>query len=242
MVVAWIENLAPGVFGPKEVVSTFNFGVSDARAADFDDDGDLDVLVGSEYSVVSLVWFENLGGGAFGAEQTSSSPPSGVTAILAADVTGDGLVDAVAAHGTDESITWSENLSVLSTRYCISVPSSTGSPAVLVAHGLAHVAHGNLRLQAAPVPDEPGVFFHGAAQSQVPFGNGFLCLSGNTSRGAVVLASGQQSEYEYDNTDTEHSLVPFIGATRYFQYWFRDPLAGGSLMNLSDALSIVLLP
>jgi len=48
--------------------------------------------------------------------------------------------------------------------------------------------------------------------------------------------------YLYDNSDAAHSLAPYVGATRHFQYWFRDPLAGGAFFNTSIAVSITIVP
>ena len=76
----------------------------------------------------------------------------------------------------------------------------------------------------------------------MPFGNGFLCATGDITRGAVISAAGNVATYTYDNSDTQHNLSAFIGSTRNFQYWFRDPAAGGAFFNTSNAVSIAILP
>jgi hypothetical protein len=123
------------------------------------------------------------------------------------------------------------------TKYCTANPNSTGLPADLAASGSASSAAGDLLLDALPVPNQNGIFFHGQNQVQVPFGNGFLCAAGNIIRGAVVLGAGNQASYLYDNSDNKHSLAGFVGSTRNFQYWFRDPMGGGALYNTSNGMS-----
>jgi hypothetical protein len=86
------------------------------------------------------------------------------------------------------------------------------------------------------------VFFHGASQAQLPFGNGFLCTTGGIVRGEVIQAAGNSADYLYDNSSSKRSLSAYVGATRNFQYWFRDPMGGGSLFNTSNAVSIPIQP
>lgn len=128
------------------------------------------------------------------------------------------------------------------TTFCTATPNSSGSPASIWSSGTASVAAGDLTLHAAPVSSQPGLFFHGANQALLPFGNGFRCTSGGITRGAPQNASGHASAYTYDNSDAKHELSAFVGTTRHFQYWFRDPLGGGAHFNTSDAISIEILP
>ncbi len=74
-------------------------------------------------------------------------------------------------------------------KYCVALSNSTGSPADISASGSASVGAGYLKLESSPVPNQPGVFFHGANQAQIPFGNGFLCVTGDIVRGAVTMAT-----------------------------------------------------
>ncbi len=128
------------------------------------------------------------------------------------------------------------------TNYCHALANSTGFPARISGSGPMDVSLGNLVLTCAPVPDEVGLFLHAAGRTQVVFGNGFLCAAGDLVRGALVHASGNFVSYAYDNSDTQHSLVPFAGSYRHFQYWFRDGAGGGALFNTSNGISILLLP
>ena len=128
------------------------------------------------------------------------------------------------------------------TKYCTANTNSTGLPADLSSSGSSSSSAGDLTLTSQPVPNQNSIFFHGENQSQTPFGNGFMCTTGNIVRGAVVPAVGNVATYTYDNSDNEHSLAAFVGTTRHFQHWFRDPMGGGAFFNLSNGLSIAITP
>ena len=76
----------------------------------------------------------------------------------------------------------------------------------------------SLLFESSPVPNDSGVFFHGAIQAQIPFGNGFLCTTSGITRGATVQASGNTASYLYDNSDVRNSVAAFIGTIRNFQH------------------------
>jgi hypothetical protein len=128
------------------------------------------------------------------------------------------------------------------TKYCVANANSTGNPASLSASGSNDVSLGTLSLTSAPVPNQPGIFFHAANQAQIPFGNGFLCATGNIIRGAVVVGAANSASYTYDNSDAKHNLGAFANQTRNFQHWYRDPMGGGAFFNTSNAISIPILP
>ncbi len=130
----------------------------------------------------------------------------------------------------------------IGTKYCPANANSTGAPADLSASGSASSGAGYLMLTSSPVPDQNGVFFHGVHRSQNPFGNGFLCTSGGIVRAAVVMGVGSVATHIYDNSDARHSLAAFVGSTRNFQHWFRDPAGGGAFFNTSNAIAIRVLP
>ncbi len=127
-------------------------------------------------------------------------------------------------------------------KYCSANPNSTGAPADISASGSASSAAGDLALTSAPVPNQWSTFFHAMNRSQIPFGNGFLCATGDVVRGAVVVATGSAATYTYDNSDAKHSLAAQVGLTRNFQHWFRDPMGGGAGFNTSNGISILILP
>jgi hypothetical protein len=57
-----------------------------------------------------------------------------------------------------------------------------------------------------------------------------------------VTALGRVVSYTYNNSNSKRSLAGHVGSTRNFQYWFRDPMAGGAAFNTSDAIAIGILP
>ena len=130
----------------------------------------------------------------------------------------------------------------LGTRRCSANANSTGSPARLMACGSASSSAGDLTLLSVSLPNQPGIFFHGANPINVAFGNGRLCAGGGLRRGTVVSASDNVALYAYDNSNAKRDLSDHIGTTRNFQHWFRDPMGGGARFNTSDSLSIDILP
>ena len=123
----------------------------------------------------------------------------------------------------------------LGTKYCATNANSTGAPADISATG-GSAAGGDITLTSAPVPNQPSIFFHGPNAANAPFGNGIRCVGGQLVRGAVTVGAGNSASYTYDNSDEKHSLLAFVGQLRHFQHWFRDPAAGGTAFNLSNAL------
>jgi len=117
---------------------------------------------------------------------------------------------------------------------CIATPSSTGAPASMSAFGSDRARPGDaLTLTAEPVPDQTGLFFFGPSERQIPFGLGYLCVGGGVTRVfPPVRASGRTVSVAVLGS----AFVP--GETTYFQYWFRDPAAGGAAFNTSDALRV----
>ena len=130
----------------------------------------------------------------------------------------------------------------LGDNYCINVVNSTGSGAEMSATGTLSIATNNLALHAGPVPNQPGLFFYGPTQLQQPFGNGFLCITGNLVRLDVVFASANQMSFAIDYPNLPSLGQVTAGDTRFFQAWYRDPAAGGAFFNLSDGLELTFEP
>jgi hypothetical protein len=78
-------------------------------ATDLDGDGDADVLSAS-YQDDKIAWYENLGGGTFGAQQVITAAADGAWSVYATDLDGDGDADVLAASNWDDKIAWYENL------------------------------------------------------------------------------------------------------------------------------------
>lgn len=131
------------------------------------------------------------------------------------------------------------------TNYCVPGANSVSSTgAQMSAGGSASVASNDLALSAAPLPmGQPGLFYHGANQTAVPFGNGTRCVAGGTVRispASLPNASGVLN-VTLDNT-TPNGAGIIAGATRHFQTWYRDPAGAGAGFNLSDGLTIMFVP
>jgi hypothetical protein len=133
-----------------------------------------------------------------------------------------------------------DNLPV-GTRYCTAAANSTGLGARIGAIGSTSVAANDVTLYVDRAPfNKAGLFYFGPAQAQVPFGNGFRCVGGGTRRlGPAILTNGQGVALRtVDLTASPAAGVILPGVTSNFQFWYRDPDAGGASFNLSDAVSV----
>jgi subtilisin family serine protease len=128
------------------------------------------------------------------------------------------------------------------TTYCVGAVNSTGAGASIQGIGSDVVADNDFTLIAASVPpDKTGVFYFGPNQVQFAFGNGFRCVGGITTRlGPMDNASSEGVATRAVDLTAPPALGAIVaGATVNFQFWFRDPDAGGANFNLSNALSVL---
>lgn len=107
--IAWYKNMdGHGNFGPLNLIGPLDEAKS-VYAADLDGDGDMDVMAASSY-LDKVVWYENLNGqGNFSSERIISNTADGAFTVIAADIDGDGDMDAVSASDTFDIIGWYEN-------------------------------------------------------------------------------------------------------------------------------------
>jgi hypothetical protein len=132
-----------------------------------------------------------------------------------------------------------------SASYCTAMPNSTGLYATIGRAGSTSVAANDLVLTAAEaVPSQFGIFFYGAGSAALPFGNGYRCVDLPIQRLAVISTDAVgNASYALDNTappTASGQITP--GTEWYFQFWFRDPPAGGSYYNLTDGLRVPFCP
>lgn len=107
--VDWYENLGSGGFGPRQMIGSHpGDNPVDVYAADLDGDGDVDVL-SATYLGREVMWYENLGSGAFGPAQVLGFV-NGAREIFAADLDGDGDSDVLAVAETSDKVILWENL------------------------------------------------------------------------------------------------------------------------------------
>ncbi|MFT5153419.1 MAG: hypothetical protein ACI841_003419 [Planctomycetota bacterium] len=130
----------------------------------------------------------------------------------------------------------------LGTNYCISGANSAGGPALISATGSGSIAANDLVLEAAPVPNQPGIFYYGQDQGNLPFGNGTRCVVGSVHRLPVSIASGNSMSLAVDYNALPPAGAIGAGSTWNFQAWFRDPAAGGAAYDLSDGLELSFTP
>jgi len=85
------------------------------------------------------------------------------------------------------------------------------------------------------------LFYFGPNTTATPFGNGWRCVSGITSRiqPPLLASPANQVVRQLDLGTFPLAGAALPGATLHFQCWYRDPNAGGSNFNLSDGLSVV---
>jgi len=125
--------------------------------------------------------------------------------------------------------------------FCSAPANSTGGSAAIRGEGSDVVAANDLMLIAEGLPfGQFGLFFSGPNDGGTPLGNGQLCIAGPLTRYAplVVASAAGEARLALDLLSLPASLSAIPGATVRYQYWFRDPAAGGSQSNLSDGLRI----
>jgi hypothetical protein len=202
-------------------------------------DGALDAVISNSLtdniSVLLGDWLGSVGAAAD--FRVGDSPSLAVLAVLNAD----GALDAVSANPDSADISVLLGTRFLGTSFCSSTVNSTGAASIISAIGSASIADDDLQLYASNAPGgASALFYFGASEVSIPFGNGIRCVAGSTRRMPLVSEAAACFAYDVD-------MVAFggrIGAlgTTKFQCWHRDPAGGGAMFNLSDAVSIDMVP
>lgn len=107
----WYENLGGGTFSAPDYIYNFSLYARSFHAAELNGDGILDLLSGGSNSGDKVVWSESIGNVEFSNIQTITTDIDLVTSVYAADLDGDGDLDALSASSYDNMIAWYENLS-----------------------------------------------------------------------------------------------------------------------------------
>lgn len=132
------------------------------------------------------------------------------------------------------------------TPYCVAAINSTGQAAHIGWQGSTALPKYDAELLATGCPPQTvGLFFMGSFQTQIPFGEGWLCITGNQHRllpGILSDGSGAAS-YALDFEDPLSSAALIEpGSGWNFQLWYRDPQPVGHGFNLTDALHVQSCP
>ncbi len=108
--IAWYENTnGLATFGPQKLISAAANGAWSVFAVDLDGDGDADVLSASAGDD-KIAWYENTDGlGTFGPQRVISTAADWAWSVFAADLDGDGDLDALSSSQEDDKIAWYGN-------------------------------------------------------------------------------------------------------------------------------------
>jgi hypothetical protein len=152
-----------------------------------------------------------------------------------------GLTQSAGGYPSWNVARWEAALPDIGTRYCAGASNSAGAGALLYAQGSTDVSLNQLSLSAEGVPPGmAGLFYFGTNSTQVPFGEGFRCVSGRITRlHPTSFADGSGfATRTLDLAAAPAAGVIVPGAQLSFQYWYRDPMGGGAGFNLTDAIRI----
>ncbi|MDZ4775012.1 MAG: hypothetical protein SGI72_17975 [Planctomycetota bacterium] len=145
----------------------------------------------------------------------------------------------------DVEVLWVEGLPIpcaAEQHYCTGAVNSTGFGALLFTEGTPNISTNNLRLYAQGLPvGTAGIFFYGPNATQIPFGNGFICVTGATYRLPVVFADFFGiATYPINYANLPNPIV--AGDVWRFQFWYRDNVNGNPGFNLSEGLAVTFCP
>lgn len=127
---------------------------------------------------------------------------------------------------------------------CVLSPNSVGAGSVMGASGSPSIVRSDLILQASGAPPNTlGLFFYGRNATQLPFGNGTRCVASPFYRRPAFTTGPTGNAAQFLQIS---SLVPPArpapGEAWHFQFWHRDPAAGGANYNASDGLRVLFAP
>ncbi|MFT4538167.1 MAG: hypothetical protein ACI841_001648 [Planctomycetota bacterium] len=129
------------------------------------------------------------------------------------------------------------------TRYCTGNVNSTGVGGQIDFDGSVSISENNFHLSGAGLPPEqPGFFFFGTTQIDMPFGDGQRCIGGDVTRlRKIAIEVTGTTTQQFDLTLPPLDII-MAGDSYYFQLYYRDPAAGLSGFNTTDALCISFTP
>lgn len=135
------------------------------------------------------------------------------------------------------------------TTYCQATMNSFNTVASIGFTGSLDLSDGTFGLTTTgcpPVSVSFGMYTYGQVQTNVPFANGFLCISpfapGIFNFTPQSLGSGTVNNSMISHPADWAAANFQPGSTWNFQLWYRNPAAGGANFNLSNGLKVVFAP
>jgi hypothetical protein len=175
-----------------------------------------------------------------------------ITSDPSLDCDGDGTLDSCQI-ASDPSLDQNTNgildsCECVTANYCTTSPNTAGPGCTIGWQGSLELSSNNFTMTATGAPPlKFGVFFYGAAQAQIPLGEGSLCVGGQVQRLQPPVLTDQQGD---TMLPIDFTMAPFNSgafavtpfSTWNFQFWFRDPLGGPAGFNFSDGLEVTFCP
>lgn len=128
---------------------------------------------------------------------------------------------------------------------CFTSPNSVDPiGAVMGYSGTQSVVNNDLTLIVTGCPPNAnGLFYFGDTETFTAFGNGYRCVASPVIRlGTIPANLFGEAVYDLDLNAPPVAGHISAGQTKFFQFWYRNPAAGGAGFNLSDALGVPFNP
>ena len=107
--ISWYANNGDGTFGSPQTISSDMYGANGLYAADFEGDGDMDVLATNTFSDEPVRLFKNQGGGSFASQQVVSDSGFSGGDVMATDLSGNGNLDVLTLSANQSKVIWYPN-------------------------------------------------------------------------------------------------------------------------------------
>ena len=96
-------------FSNRNIISSNAIGTGTLFITDLNNDGALDVIVGSGDDD-TVAWYPSNGNGTFGGQRVITNSANGVDEVYAADLDNDGYADVLSASFLDDTVAWYRNM------------------------------------------------------------------------------------------------------------------------------------
>ncbi|MCY2958894.1 MAG: matrixin family metalloprotease [Planctomycetota bacterium] len=126
---------------------------------------------------------------------------------------------------------------------CFTSPNSVDAVGAVMGYaGTQSIAANNLVLLASGCPpNASGIFYYGSTETFTVFGNGYRCVGSPVFR-LGILQVNLFGDAIYNLNQNALPGPISSGQTKFFQFWYRNPAAGGAGFNLSDSLGVPFCP